>query len=296
MPVTSKQIAESFAMIDDFLIDCSLRENHSFDADVTDFPVESGANVTDNIRPLPIVIEIEGLISNTPIGLMRGERVDVTKTPVRSCYDLFQAIREERKPVTIRTSMGTYENMAMKSLSIPRGEHEDAMKFNATFQQIQMVTNVREIRASIPIAKNGTGTGKNKKTVTKPTPPYGGRIIHIHKPTRTWFDPDLGQWRHNAVFYKALDFSTTVRGERGTFSTTTKHYNAHWKLYRGLPRNDQLTTPLTGTFQLTPDGDLYGLPYKEVIAVPISSCELVGFTIKKQPGQALDFDRTDAAR
>ena len=61
-------------IIDDFLIDCSISENHTFDSDVTDYPVESGSNISDNIRPLPLVVEIEGVVSNTPIGLIADNR------------------------------------------------------------------------------------------------------------------------------------------------------------------------------------------------------------------------------
>ena len=42
-----------------FVIDAALRETHTYESEVTEYPVESGAMITDNIRPRPITIEIE---------------------------------------------------------------------------------------------------------------------------------------------------------------------------------------------------------------------------------------------
>lgn len=209
--------ATTHIMIDGFLIDCSIKENHSFDSDITDYPVESGANISDNIRPLPIVVEIEGLVSNTPIGLMVAARAGFAYKPAGVAYQLFQRIRERREPVTIQTSLRTYENMALKSLSIPRGEHEDSMKFTATFQQIETVENKRTIRVSTPI-----GTGK--KTVTIPPQPADIRQVIIDRKNLMWWDPDFSTWRFHCSFEKGsvveeTGFTTIIPGK--------------WHLYRG---------------------------------------------------------------
>lgn len=53
--------------IDEIWLDCSVRETHTLSADVTEHPVETGADVADHIRPRARTVSIEGLISNTPI-------------------------------------------------------------------------------------------------------------------------------------------------------------------------------------------------------------------------------------
>ncbi len=50
-------------------IDVSVREGHGVSAEITDHPVESGANIADHIRPLPRTISIEGIVTNHPIEL-----------------------------------------------------------------------------------------------------------------------------------------------------------------------------------------------------------------------------------
>lgn len=53
--------------IDEIWPDVSVRESHGLSADVTEHPVEEGADITDHIRAKPRTFSIEGLISNTPI-------------------------------------------------------------------------------------------------------------------------------------------------------------------------------------------------------------------------------------
>ena len=66
--------------IGDIWIDVSVREGHDLSAEVTEHPVESGASVADHIRPLPPIIEIEGMVTNHPIELpgshVEGARVN----------------------------------------------------------------------------------------------------------------------------------------------------------------------------------------------------------------------------
>lgn len=51
----------------DLLLDASPSRQHAIAAQVTEHPVEKGTPVTDNIRPLPRRITVDGFITNTPI-------------------------------------------------------------------------------------------------------------------------------------------------------------------------------------------------------------------------------------
>lgn len=274
--------ATKYIMIDDFLIDCSLSESHSFDSDVTEFPVESGSSISDNIRPLPITVDIEGFVSNTPIGLMRDERVITSQKPVETCYELLQAIRDEREPVTIQTSLRTYENMALTRLNIPRGPGgADGLRFTASFKQIQYVTNVRTIRVSIPIATGGTGKKKDK--TSKVANPYDGLIITIDKFLNRWWDPDVAAWRGTAVYKKdpgpAISLGAT---------TAVKEYM--WHLYRQIIFPETVPTGLVfGGASIEPEPDKYvdswrksvKKNYNQQIRVPASQCVFHDFAITR---------------
>lgn len=53
--------------IGDVWVDVSIRESHEATADVTLHPVEEGTDIADHIRPEPRTIQIDGLVTNTPI-------------------------------------------------------------------------------------------------------------------------------------------------------------------------------------------------------------------------------------
>lgn len=160
---SAQALPYQLVMIDDFLIDVVLSEDHTFESDVTEYPVESGSNITDNVRPRPIVVTMECLVSNTPIGFLASRHPNGEQggggEPADDCYELLQKIRDKREPVIIRTSLRTFDNMVLKSLSIPRAKDRgDALKFTASFQQIQVVTNKRTRRIAVP-----GGGGRNNK-------------------------------------------------------------------------------------------------------------------------------------
>lgn len=291
--------ATEYIIIDDYLIDCSIRETHNYDSDITEYPVESGSNVVDNIRPLPITVEIEGLVSNTPIGRIKSER-QVGIKPTDHMYGLFMIIRNDREPVTIRTALATYENMAMKSLTIPKGDHEDALRFTATFIQVKSVENKRVVRVSVPIA------GKGKKVAKSPEE-YKGRALLIDKVNKAWFDPDLPGWRNYATYGRA-----TITKDSGDARITTYTERNYWHLYRGLPLAQQKTnllyTPTGGIHKVeTPktywDVDLEAKNFLySIITVPIEQCILHNFTIATPAGPTRGYYqgtapvRSDAAR
>lgn len=139
--------------INGFLVDCLLSDNHTFAAEVTKFPVESGGTITDNIRNEPLVVVMDCLVSNTPLGQLVALR-DKVNEPADAAYDMLLKVRADRLPVTIRTSLRTYENMALQNLSIPRASGRgDELRFTATFQEIEIVVNKRGTRVAIAGAK-----------------------------------------------------------------------------------------------------------------------------------------------
>jgi hypothetical protein len=50
-------------------IDVSVREHHALDAEVTDHPVEQGADISDHIRVNPETLQIDGIVTNQPLEL-----------------------------------------------------------------------------------------------------------------------------------------------------------------------------------------------------------------------------------
>jgi hypothetical protein len=184
----------TLATIDGFFIDCLLSDNHVFDADVTEFPVESGSTISDNIRNKPLVVTMECLISNAPLGQLVSLR-DKVSDPTDSAYDVLLKIRNDRRPVTIGTSLRHYDNMALQSLSIPRESGRgDELKFTAVFKQIEFVTNIRDKRVAIVGAKSS-----GPRTFS-PVEDNSKGYVYVDLRTNTWWDDDIVGWRANVLF------------------------------------------------------------------------------------------------
>lgn len=277
---SSSQVNTFYCSIDGFLIDAIISENHELDNEVTEYPVESGADITDNVRPKPLVVTMECLITNTPIGAMAGIRKkdgqigevitstgagsDVSDhTPTDDCYQHLKQIRDKREPVKIVTTLETYDNMVLRSLSIPRATGRgDELRFTAEFQQVQIVSNTRSTRTAIPTAKgnrtvsskpkptgNGTQPVKqlfvNALTMIKPDSelPSGG-YASLH--TLWWYDYSIKGWRDGLVYDKKL--GGYVAYKHAPFSVTTAEFAKHDSDTYWENEIEDATTPFGNVF------------------------------------------------
>lgn len=143
------------AYIDGYLIDATVQENHTYESEVTKYPVESGSDITDNVRNKPIVITLEGIVSDNPIGqvaIVRNRSV-VTPASSDSSTDFLPsdealakliAVHNAKQPIVVETTLKRYDSMVMTNLEIPRDASTGAvLHFTATFEQVIIVTNNR---------------------------------------------------------------------------------------------------------------------------------------------------------
>jgi hypothetical protein len=164
--------------VDILPIDATVQRTTNYENEVTQFPVEDGNDVTDHIRNKPITMNIDGIISDTPLTLeaqkaslvtsggsfaarsLGGFKGGLASTLAGAAAGklgstLFQASGSPaeigRKTLeTLITSKARFriaignrilDNMVMTRLSIPEDNQiGQALKFSATFQQIRVVT------------------------------------------------------------------------------------------------------------------------------------------------------------
>lgn len=147
-------------VIDGFPIDAAETQGHAFGAEVTDFPVEIGADVTDNVRLTPLEISLDCTVSDTPIGPIAALR-DPLSTPTDDAYARMLAIRAAREPVVVVTTRGRFENMLMSSLTVPvKSDDGRSLRFTATFKEVRFVSNTRtQVRVAKPRSKKKVDRG-----------------------------------------------------------------------------------------------------------------------------------------
>lgn len=138
-----------------YVIDAAISEEHTNEADVSEFPVEDGSNFTDHVRIKPRRYRMNGIVTDTPLGLGfrkveddGADLIDTSTPPSAQARQALEDIFAARLPVVVVTSLATYKNMVMQSLTFAQdGATGDALPFTAAFQQINVEANVRRVVA-----------------------------------------------------------------------------------------------------------------------------------------------------
>ncbi|EPC4574388.1 phage baseplate protein [Klebsiella variicola] len=139
-------------------------------ADVTAYPVESGANVSDHVQIKNNTFKLSGMITETPIRAVRDllYSAGVNGTRISQAITYLDQIFDARQPIILITEHRVYENVILTGISYDyKSEH--AMQFDLEFEQIRLVsyaeTNV--IATKTKGNKNVGGTVKQKGPSSK---------------------------------------------------------------------------------------------------------------------------------
>lgn len=140
-------------------------------ADVTSYPVENGADVSDHVQVKNNTFTLSGMISETPVRLMKDMlySAGVNGTRISQAITYLDQIFDARQPIILITEHRVYENVILKGISYDY-QSEYAMKFELDFEQIRLVsygeTNV--IATKTKPNKNTGGSTKQKVQVQAP--------------------------------------------------------------------------------------------------------------------------------
>jgi hypothetical protein len=148
--------------IGDFEIEVTIREQHSYSNEVTDYPIEDGMNISDFIQQRPERITIEGLVSRNPLPttvgveeFILGSGYNRTQNALETLLDIAgyrlpkqvgQTIIVEKagapKIIDIVSLLRIYTNMVCTSLTIPYNQNNgQALRFSMDFKHIATVTS-----------------------------------------------------------------------------------------------------------------------------------------------------------
>lgn len=137
-------------------LDACKARRYRYGAVITDYPIESGSSIADHRKINPDTIEIEGIVSGSPLVAvstsedaealgLKGDGLSVSQpsapSAMQSAHDLLLDLHQKGRWVTIVTEFRTHENMLLESLEIPRDAKTGiAFDFTATFKQVTVVT------------------------------------------------------------------------------------------------------------------------------------------------------------
>jgi hypothetical protein len=142
-------------------IDVARLEDHTYESEVTQYPIETGASVSDFIRNRPERVTIQGFVSNSPVRILGGTLGSLVRGEVPNNAELvfnqLVALHEAREPITIVTGVKTYESMAIERLTIPR-DRDTGEAINFTIEAVKIIkaASVLVVLPNIDTTKAGS--------------------------------------------------------------------------------------------------------------------------------------------
>lgn len=173
-------------------LDCSISETHTYNSEISAYPVEDGSVITDHIRNLPERLSISGFITNNPVVQVQSSDITGEETVgnfVNLAFEEIQKIRNNREPVDIVTGLKVYSNMALESLTIPRSASiGDTFRFDANFVEIKIVNTETVVIPNVTedVADTAASTADNGKQSTSEASDEQTESVSFLKQAANW--------------------------------------------------------------------------------------------------------------
>lgn len=161
------------------ILDASVNEQHTKTNQITEHPVEVGANIADHIRREPERITIRGIVSNHPLVLLASLRApspianDLTFTSERAelAYAQLSLTMDAGELVDVVTTFKEYTNMAIQSLVVER----DARRGNIAEMVIELKEVILATTQEVVVeAQQADPTTDVRNDGVRPTTPAAG--------------------------------------------------------------------------------------------------------------------------
>lgn len=161
-------------------LDTTLTESYAGGATVTDHPVEEGSDITDHVRRNPETVDITGWVSNYPIVFLRSISTPgaaVGAQPVlpgtnrfrraEAAFEFLRGIKDAGLTVDVITTLRTYENFAITSLTVSRDkDSRNILDLGLSLREVQVAITeqVEAPEVEDPSRKGRTDRGRKPKT------------------------------------------------------------------------------------------------------------------------------------
>lgn len=158
----------------------TLSETHSYQATVSQHPIEDARSVADHVQTGGVKISIEGVISSVPdytppVGpvptFARPDTGIAPGAPPADAYAQLLEVFNKKERFDLVTGLKTYPNMVFARLSIKRDKTTSAaLSFTADLEQLQIV-NAQTVEVFKSDVQDKAGKTKDKgKQAAKETP------------------------------------------------------------------------------------------------------------------------------
>lgn len=188
-----KQLTVTVAGQQPIVLDATMKEDPTYEAKVTDHPVERGSVVSDHVTVAPFGITVEGYVSDYPI-LLEGRTAeeeeslsdaaakgasDSKDNPFRArpaeVFGMLQDALVNKRLVSLQTPRGNYDSLILIRLSAPTDPKDGAaLKVSMTFRELQTAAT-QTIAMKAPPSAPGASKDKGEKSAKEADAASGGR-------------------------------------------------------------------------------------------------------------------------
>lgn len=156
---------------DKYFTDCTVSISHSFNNNVTEHAVESGASMTDHVQVLNNTFTVSGIFSNAQLNKFAGDKIAQSTERIKSAYQFLTDLRNNATLFTLVSMYDVYPNCVVSSLNIPVSvESSTNLYFELNVTQIRQakVESVKLSQVVTPQKKDdASSTSYDGKTQPK---------------------------------------------------------------------------------------------------------------------------------
>ena len=111
-------LAKQPASLGGFEFDAIIKRSETMTCDVPEYATEEGYSITDNICLKPRELEIEAIITNSPVTW--AEQHAASSSRVETMVEELRQLWQKKTPVSFTAAGDSYENMCITSITAPR--------------------------------------------------------------------------------------------------------------------------------------------------------------------------------
>jgi hypothetical protein len=117
-------------------------EDHTFETEVTENPVETGNSISDHAYDRPIQLSITAAISDIPPpGKENDLYAQTGPTRGMAAYAWFRQLQRAHEPFSVQTGLDLFPSMMVTSFKVKKDkDHEHILYFTVTLKEIIWVS------------------------------------------------------------------------------------------------------------------------------------------------------------
>lgn len=118
-------------------VDVMVESEFNLESEVSEYPVEDGFTISDNVTQKQLKLSLTVMISPMPVTWYENFK-ETAQDRVFNAVDELYWIWQRREPITIVTKLNVWENMVMISCPIRRSK-EDGIALKAAIDFVQII-------------------------------------------------------------------------------------------------------------------------------------------------------------